>query len=88
MPITQSAKKALRQSLRRRAQNLKRKAAYRRAVKEIGKLAAGGQLEEAKKLLPSLYKSLDKTAKTHAITKNKASRLKSRLTKLIAKSSR
>ncbi|MBI2625592.1 30S ribosomal protein S20, partial [Candidatus Parcubacteria bacterium] len=31
-------------------------------------------------LLPQLYKTLDKAAKTNVITKNKASRLKSRIT--------
>ncbi|QQG44902.1 MAG: 30S ribosomal protein S20 [Candidatus Sungiibacteriota bacterium] len=85
MPITQSAKKALRQSMRRRVQNLKRKEAYKTVVKNIKKLAAAGKQKEAEKLLPQLYKALDKAAKTHAIHKNKASRLKSRLTKLVSK---
>lgn len=85
MPITRSAKKALRQSLRRRTQNLKRKEAYKRVVKEMRKLAGAGDQDGAKKLLPQLYKTLDKAAKTHAIAKNKASRLKSRLTKLMSK---
>lgn len=84
MPITQSAKKALRQSLRRRTQNLKRKEAYKDAVKRIRKLAAAGKTEEAKNLIPQLYKALDKAAKTNVIAKRKASRLKSRLTKMLA----
>jgi small subunit ribosomal protein S20 len=42
--------------------------------------------EEAKKLLPQLYKSLDKAAKTGLIKKKDASRKKSRLTKAIFKS--
>lgn len=83
MPITRSAKKALRQSLRRRVQNLKRKEAYKRVVKEVRRLVAAGKPEDAQKLLPSLYKTIDKAAKTHAIAKNKAGRLKSRLTKPI-----
>lgn len=82
MPITNSAKKALRQSLRRRIKNLKRKEDYKRAVKEIRKFASAGKKEEAQKLIPQLYKTLDKAAKTNVIKKNKASRLKSRLTKL------
>lgn len=85
MPITKSAKKALRQSLRRRVQNLKRKEAYKSGIKDIRKLIAGQNIEEAKQLLPRLYKALDKAAKTRVIAKNKASRLKSRLTKLIVK---
>lgn len=85
MPITKSAEKALRQSIRRRAQNLKRKDAYKNAVKIVRKLAAAGNLSEAKTKLSALYKALDKAAKTHVIKKQKASRLKSRLTKLIEK---
>ena len=85
MPITSSAKKALRQSVRRRAKNLKQKEAYKRLVKEVKKFAAAGKTTEAEKLLPQLYKALDKTAKTNVIKKNKASRLKSRLSKSLQK---
>jgi len=83
MPITKSAKKALRQSARRRAQNLKKKGAYRNLIKEIKKLVSSGKAKDAKNLLPQLYKALDKAAKTNVIKKNKASRLKSRGTKLV-----
>lgn len=83
MPITRSAQKALRQSARRRVRNLQRKEAYKSGIKDIRKMVAGQNTEEAKQLLPRLYKALDKAAKTHAIAKNKASRLKSRLTKLV-----
>jgi len=83
MPITQSAKKALRQNARRRARNLVKKEAYKKAVKTARKLVAEKKLDEAKKLLPSVYKALDKAAKTNVISKNKASRLKSRLARLL-----
>jgi len=43
------------------------------------------KIEEAKKLLPKLYKALDKAAKVGLIKKNTASRKKSRLTKLVLK---
>ena len=43
------------------------------------------RIEEAKKLLPQIYKILDKSAKVNVIKKNTASRKKSRLTKLIGK---
>ncbi len=85
MPITSSAKKALRQSIKRRAKNLKQKEAYKRLVKEVRKFATEGKTAEAEKLLPELYKTLDKAAKTNIIKKNKTSRLKSRLSKLILK---
>ena len=44
------------------------------------------KIEEAKKLLPQVYKVLDKAAKTRLVKKNTASRKKSRITKLITKS--
>lgn len=83
MPVTASAKKALRQNIRRRARNLQKKEAYKKAVKNFRKLAAEKKTEEAKKLLPAVYKALDKAAKTNVIAKNKASRLKSRLARLV-----
>ena len=49
------------------------------------KLAAAKQWSDATAKLPAVYKSLDKAAKTNVITKNKAQRLKSRLTKLMPK---
>lgn len=83
MPITQSAKKALRQNVRRRTRNLIKKDAYKRSVKEYRELIAAKKVSEAKVLLSKVFQSLDKAAKTKVIEKNKASRLKSRLTKLI-----
>lgn len=83
MPIIKSAKKALRQSKRRHARNLKRKEAFRDATKEIKKLVAGGKQTEAAALLPGAYKAIDKAAKTKVIEKNTASRKKSGLAKLV-----
>jgi small subunit ribosomal protein S20 len=81
MPITKSAKKALRQNIRRRARNLARKKKMKEVIKEYKKLIALGKNEEAKAFLPQVYKVLDKMAKVNFIKKNKASRLKSRLAK-------
>ncbi len=88
MPITQSAKKALRQNVRRRRENLKRKEAYKKVVKDYRKLVAAKKNDEAKNYLTKVYQALDKAAKTNVIKKNKASRLKSRLSHLIAKSTK
>lgn len=84
MPITKSAKKALRQNIRRRKMNVKKRAELKSAIKQFKKIAAKDK-EEAKKYLSQVYKKLDKAAKTDLIKKNKASRLKSRLNKLIQK---
>ena len=84
MPITTSAKKALRQNKARHARNLIKKEAYKKAVVKYRKLVVAKSIDEAKKLLPLVFKALDKAAKTKVIEKNKASRLKSRLSKMIA----
>lgn len=88
MPITASAKKAFRQNLTRRARNTVKKEAYKKAVASYRKLVAGKKTDEAAKLLPSVFKALDKAAKTNVIAKNKASRLKSRLAQLSARSTK
>jgi len=85
MPITKSAKKALRQSLRRRSENLRRKNAYKNTLKEFRALVASGKKNEAAKLLPKVYKALDKAAKTNVIKRNKSARLKSSAAKLLTK---
>jgi small subunit ribosomal protein S20 len=82
MPITSSAKKALRQSRRRRSANRARKDALRDAVKSYRALIAKKDLDGARAALPSVFRALDKTAKKGTIKKNTASRLKSRLSKL------
>lgn len=81
MPITKSAKKALRQNVRRHAANLKREGAYKKAVKEVRKLALQKRFDEARAKLAVAMQALDKAAKSKSIKKNTASRLKSRLAK-------
>lgn len=82
MPITKSAKKALRQSIRKRKINLKRKEAVRRVLKKIKKELKNKNKEEVQKLLSLAYKAYDKAAKTGVIKKNTASRKKSRLMRM------
>ena len=85
MAITKSAKKAIRQSARRKEQNIVYKDNIKKLVKEARALVSKKNLTEAKKILPQIYKALDKAAKVGVIKKNNASRRKSRLTKLIDK---
>ena len=85
MPITKSAKKALRQNKKRKEKNLRRLRAMREVIKQIRKLVEANKKEEALKLLPRAYKTIDKTAKANIIKKNAADRKKSRLTKLVNK---
>jgi len=85
MAITESAKKAIRQSIKRRDRNIVYKDKIKKLVKETRILVAAKKMAEAKKLLPEIYGALDKAAKVGVIKKNNASRRKSRLTKLIDK---
>ena len=85
MPITKSAKKALRQNKTRKIRNTRKTVAYKASVKDFRKLVASGKKDEAKKMLPRVYQTLDKAVKTGVIKKNKASRLKSNTTLLLQK---
>lgn len=87
MPITKSAKKALRQSLRRRARNIQKKEKIKNLIKQVRSLVSQKKAEEAKKLLPQVYKLLDKAAKTGLIKKNTAARRKSKISRQIQKGS-
>ena len=86
MPITKSAKKALRQSKRRAVRNLARKEAYKSVLKRIQKLLISKKVADAEKLVPGAYQAIDKAAKTNVIKKNAAARYKSRLMRSIRKS--
>jgi small subunit ribosomal protein S20 len=85
MPITRSAKKAHRQSLRKRSLNLVRKEKVVKAVKDVKKLVAEGKKKEAIAALRLAQKALDKAARAYSVDKNTASRRKSRLAKMIKK---
>ena len=85
MPIKQSAKKYLRASKSRAAQNSKIKKTFRVAMKTVRELAGSEKAEDAKKMMPSVQKALDKAAKVGVITKGAAARKKSRLVKMIKK---
>ena len=85
MPVTKSAQKAMRHSLRRRQINLRTKGKYKTALKEFRKLVAAKKLTEAQKALDKTVSAIDKAAKKGTIHKNKAARLKSRMAKALAK---
>ncbi len=83
MPITKSAKKALRGSKKKRVFNLRRKNEMQNVIKQYKKLILAKKADEAKKLIPKLQKAIDKAEKRGIIKKNTASRKKSRLIKTI-----
>ncbi len=83
MPITKSAKKALRQSLARKKGNLSRKIRLQKIEKQIKKLLEKKQYQEAGKMLPLLYKAVDKAIKSNILKKNTGARIKSKNAKLL-----
>ncbi len=85
MPVTSSAKKALRASKHKAAFNLKRKDSISHVTKKIKKFVTSKKIKEAEALLPVAFKAIDKACKTKMIHKNTAARRKSRLAKMLAK---
>ncbi|HWA64383.1 MAG TPA: 30S ribosomal protein S20 [Candidatus Paceibacterota bacterium] len=84
MPITKSAKKALRQSKTRRTRNLARTNAYKTAIKQFRKTIAAGDTKAASALLSKVYQTVDKAAKQGIIKANKAARLKSAVMRAVS----
>ena len=85
MPITSSAKKALRASHKKHVFNQRRKNTMTSIIKTVRNFVADKNTAEAMKHLAEAYKAIDKAAKTNLIKKNTAARKKSRLAKLVAK---
>jgi small subunit ribosomal protein S20 len=81
MPITQSAKKAIRGSLRKKAYNDQRKKVMKEIIKKIEKIAKTDKAE-AMKMLSNAFQAIDKAAQKGVIKKNNAANKKSRLSKL------
>ena len=78
MPITQSAIKAHRQSLKKNAETTIVKKRLKASVKEfLGYLTT--DIAKAQEFIPAVYKAIDKTAKRGILKKNSAARKKSRL---------
>lgn len=76
-----SALKRIRQNAVKKARNAYQHKTTRNAVR---KLRASSDKKEAQALLPTVVSMLDKLAKKNIIHKNKASNLKSSLTKHVA----
>ncbi len=85
MPITKSAKKALRGSEKKRSFNINKKELINKAVKKVKKLVADKKVKEAMAMMPEVQKILDKSVKTGLLKLNTASRKKSRIVAMIMK---
>ena len=78
MPVTKQAEKKLRHDKIRSIYNANKREHLRSLIKQFRK-------KPSQKSLPAVFQTLDKSIKTHLIHKNKANRLKSRLSKLLKK---
>jgi len=83
MPITTSAKKALRGSQKKHGFNMRSKKAIDTTMKKFKKLVAEKNVKDATVILPALFQVLDKASKTGYIKPNNASRNKSRAVALL-----
>ena len=83
MPNTPSAKKDLRQSQKRRAQNRSKRSTLRTVVKKCRDAATGGDSQIAAEAFRQATKHLDQAAAKHLIHKKAAARTKSRLSKML-----
>ena len=84
MPVTKTTKRRPAQIERRRVVNQKRILEMRKLIKEANTLLSNKNIEEVEKMLPRIYKAIDKAAKRGVIKKNAASRRKSRMAKKIS----
>jgi len=85
MPITSSAKKALRASKKKRVFNLRHKNAVDVELKSFRKLVSAKDAAGAGKAISTLQAALDKAAKTGYLKPNAAARLKSRAAAVLKK---
>jgi len=76
-----SALKAHRQNLKHRTRNRSNRSSLRTSLKQFRDRLQAGNTEEAKNSLAELHAVIDKSQHKKAISKNAASRQKSRLTK-------
>jgi len=83
MPITSSAKKAIRVSKRKKLVNDRRTKNMKEAVKKLEKAVKAGNKDEAAKMIAQAFQAVDKAAKRGVIKKNTASRKKARLARII-----
>lgn len=80
MPIIQSAKKKLRQDKRKQKVNEQYRLKIRKSIKEAKKAK---NKKSASEMVRKAYSVIGRAAKKKVIHKNKANRLKSRISKLL-----
>ena len=85
MPRRRTSVKKTRADRKKHLQNLKIKQQLKKTVKKFQNLITAKNLDEAKKVLSSVFSQLDKAAKKRTIHPATANRRKSRLMKRLGK---
>ena len=80
-----SAKKRIRQAVKHRGLNRRRKDQVRQSVKDLELALHGGKKDEASAKLKDMQKTLDKAAAKGTVHKNTIARKKSRMAKRVNK---
>ena len=83
MPNIKSAIRRARKSSKQASINRMRKSKYKSAVKQMTTYLNSGKIKEAKSFLPKFHSQLMRVAKTGVVSKKRASRKISRITKKI-----
>ena len=83
MPHTRSAKKRLRQNLRRRARNQIRRTRIRTTTRKVLEAVSAKDLEKAEAALREAMSAIDKAAHRNVIHPNNAARKKARLSRIV-----
>ncbi len=86
MPVTESAKKRLRQSDKRRLRNRVYRSQARTYIKRANQLIAEQKLDEAAEVASLAVSALDRAAQKGVVHKKNAARRKSRLIKRLHRS--
>jgi len=83
-----SARKRVRQNIKRRGRNRWRKNQVAQAIKTFDKALQDGRTDAASEQLKVVYKKLDQVSAKGTIHKNSASRKKARLTRRLNKAAK
>jgi len=88
MPHSASAKKRLRQNLRNRERNRAAKSVIKTEIRKVLDSLRGGDVPAAKEQLRTVAKKVDQAAAKKIVHRNRAARVKSRLSARIVKASK
>lgn len=85
MPIIRSAKKQLRQSLKKRSRNFETRRALKDSIKAVAIAVKAGKAQETQEALRQAYKIIDTASKKYILPFNTAARKKSKIARWVAK---